>query len=171
MSNFYPFPAFKNRFGDEVDPDGGNLVSARWQTIIGNGVQAGSIIGLLINGYVTEWIGYRKTMIGAMIFMIGGIFIPFFSTGLPMFLAGALVQGLPWGIFQTLSVTYAADLCPTKLRQYMTSCKLPNLAFCTRTTTDFDRRRQHLLGCGRHYGQGYAQGPHAEDRRVGLQNS
>ncbi|QBZ55491.1 hypothetical protein PoMZ_00389 [Pyricularia oryzae] len=121
MSNFYPFPAFKNRFGDEVDPDGGMLVSARWQTIINNGVQAGSIIGLLINGYVTEWFGYRKTMIGAMFFMIGGIFIPFFSTGLPMFLAGALVQGLPWGVFQTLSVTYAADLCPTKLRQYMTS--------------------------------------------------
>lgn len=41
MGNFFPFPEFKNRFGDEVDPDGGRLVSARWQTILGNGTQVG----------------------------------------------------------------------------------------------------------------------------------
>lgn len=39
MNNFFPFPAFKNKFGDEVDPDGGMLVSSRWQTIILNGTQ------------------------------------------------------------------------------------------------------------------------------------
>lgn len=39
MNNFFPFPAFKNRFGDELDSDGGKLVSARWQTIILNGTQ------------------------------------------------------------------------------------------------------------------------------------
>ena len=33
-----------------------------------------------------------------------------------MFLAGGLVQGLPWGVFQTLAISYAADLCPTHLR-------------------------------------------------------
>lgn len=39
MNNFFPFPAFKNRFGDEIDPDGGRIVSSRWQTIILNGTQ------------------------------------------------------------------------------------------------------------------------------------
>lgn len=39
MNNFFPFPAFKNRFGDEIDPDGGRVVSSRWQTIILNGTQ------------------------------------------------------------------------------------------------------------------------------------
>lgn len=39
MNNFFPFPAFKNKFGDEDDPDGGRLVSPRWQTIILNGTQ------------------------------------------------------------------------------------------------------------------------------------
>ena len=122
MSNFYPFPAFKNRFGDQPDPeDGGMLVSSHWQTIINYGVQAGSIVGLIINGWVSEWLGYKKTMIASMALMIGAIFIPFFSTGLPVFLAGALVQGVPWGIFQTLAVTYAADVCPLRLRAYMTS--------------------------------------------------
>ena len=39
MNNFFPFPAFKNHFGDEDDPEGGRLVSSRWQTIILNGTQ------------------------------------------------------------------------------------------------------------------------------------
>ncbi|KAG9250038.1 general substrate transporter [Emericellopsis atlantica] len=60
-------------------------------------------------------------MIATMIAMIGAIFIPFFSRGLPMFLAGGVVQGIPWGIFQTLDVTYAADICPLHLRGYTTS--------------------------------------------------
>lgn len=42
MGNFYPFPQFKNRFGDQVDPQGGMLVSAKWQTIIGNSGQVRS---------------------------------------------------------------------------------------------------------------------------------
>ncbi|RXG47918.1 hypothetical protein VDGE_04334 [Verticillium dahliae] len=121
MSNFYPFPMFQKRFGDQVDKDGNHLISAQWQTVINNSGQAGSILGLFINGVITEWIGYRWTMQVAMVAMIGAIFIPFFLTGLPMFVAGAVCQSIPWGIFQTLAVTYAADICPLALRHYMTS--------------------------------------------------
>lgn len=121
MNKFFAFTPFRNRFGDQVDAEGEKLVSARWQTIILNGTQVGCILGLIINGYVTEWIGYKKTMIGSMLFMIGAVFIPFFSTGLEMFLVGGIIQGLPWGVFQTLAISYAADLCPTHLRGYMTS--------------------------------------------------
>ncbi|KAL6711423.1 hypothetical protein ACN47E_004357 [Coniothyrium glycines] len=121
MNKFFAFQPFRNEFGDEVDADGTRIVSSYWQTIILNGTQVGCILGLIINGYVTEWIGYKKTMIGSMMFMIGAIFIPFFSTGLEMFLVGGIIQGLPWGVFQTLAISYAADLCPTHLRAYMTS--------------------------------------------------
>jgi MFS transporter, SP family, general alpha glucoside:H+ symporter len=108
MNNFFPFPAFKDRFGDEADPDGGRLVSSRWQTIILNGTQVGCIVGLIINGYISEWFGYKKAMLATMAAMVGAIFIPFFSTGLEMYLVGGIIQGLPWGVFQTLSVSYAA---------------------------------------------------------------
>jgi len=60
-------------------------------------------------------------MIASMLFMTAAIFIPFFSTGLEMFLVGGIIQGLPWGVFQTLAISYAADLCPMHLRGYMTS--------------------------------------------------
>nr|AAS92556.1 MP1 [Plenodomus lingam] len=121
MNKFFAFTPFKNRFGDQVDADGIPLVSSRWQTIILNGTQVGCILGLIINGYITEWIGYKKTMIGSMVFMTGAILIPFFSTSLEMFLVGGIIQGLPWGVFQTLAISYAADLCPIHLRGYMTS--------------------------------------------------
>jgi SP family general alpha glucoside:H+ symporter-like MFS transporter len=136
MNKFFAFTPFKNKFGDEVDADGNKLVSARWQTIILNGtqvrgcfvqnmswsnlltcgLQVGCIVGLIINGYVTEWIGYKKTMVGSLVFMAAAVLIPFFSQSLEMFLVGGIIQGLPWGVFQTLAISYAADLCPTHLR-------------------------------------------------------
>lgn len=121
LGNFYAFPQFQNRFGDEVDPAGGRVVSAKWQTIIGNCGQAGSILGLLLNGILSERFGYRWTMLGTMLAMIGAIFIPFFAHNLEMFVAASVIQGIPWGIFQTLAATYAADVCPQSLRAYLTS--------------------------------------------------
>ena len=40
MNKFFAFEPFRNRFGDQADPEGGRLVSSRWQTIILNGTQA-----------------------------------------------------------------------------------------------------------------------------------
>lgn len=68
-----------------------------------------------------------------MVGMCGAIFIPVFSTSLPMLFAGELVCGIPWGIFrkcrlatgpdasETLSTAYAAEVCPLALRGYLTS--------------------------------------------------
>lgn len=39
MSNFYPFPPFQQRFGNEVDSKGNPVISAEWQTIINNSGQ------------------------------------------------------------------------------------------------------------------------------------
>lgn len=47
MNKFFAFQPFKNRFGDEIDPDGNALVSSRWQTIILNGTQVCTSLDLL----------------------------------------------------------------------------------------------------------------------------
>lgn len=40
MNSFYAFTPFKNFYGDQPDPEeGGRLISAPWQTGLGNGVQ------------------------------------------------------------------------------------------------------------------------------------
>ena len=38
LGNFYAFPAFKERYGNQVDATGGRIVSAEWQSILGNSV-------------------------------------------------------------------------------------------------------------------------------------
>lgn len=39
MNKFFAFEPFRNRFGDQTNPEGGKLVSSQWQTIILNGTQ------------------------------------------------------------------------------------------------------------------------------------
>lgn len=114
--------SFQEKFGDQPGPNGvGRVISADWQTKIQNAGLAGQILGLIINGWVSDMFGYRKTMLAAQFWMVAGIFIPFFAQNLQTLLAGNIVLGLPWGIFQTLSVTYASDMAPVVLRPYLTT--------------------------------------------------
>jgi SP family general alpha glucoside:H+ symporter-like MFS transporter len=47
--------------------------------------------------YLAERFGYRKTMMGALVAMIGLIFLFFFATSLEMILAAEFLCGIPWG--------------------------------------------------------------------------
>jgi MFS transporter, SP family, general alpha glucoside:H+ symporter len=49
------------------------------------------------------------------------IFILFFSNSVQMLLAGNIICGIPWGIFQTLTTAYAAEICPAAMRGYLTA--------------------------------------------------
>lgn len=60
-------------------------------------------------------------MLGAMVAMVALIFLPFFAQNIETILAGAILQGIPWGVFQTLTVTYASDVTPVVLRPYLTT--------------------------------------------------
>jgi SP family general alpha glucoside:H+ symporter-like MFS transporter len=75
----------------------------------------GSLVGLALNGWASERYGYKKTMIVSMAFMIATIFIPFFAPNIEALLAGALLQGVPWGVFQTLTTAYASEIVPVPL--------------------------------------------------------
>ena len=60
-------------------------------------------------------------MFGSLFLMTAMIFIPFFSQNIETFLAGAVLQGIPWGVFQTLTTTYASEVAPVKIRAYLTT--------------------------------------------------
>ena len=59
--------------------------------------------------------------------MIGAIFIPFFAQNIQTLLAGEIIQGIPWGVFQTLTTAYAAEVSPVALRPYL--CSYVNLCW------------------------------------------
>ena len=65
--------------------------------------------------------GRKKTLLAALVVMTAAIFIPFFAVNLPMLAAGEFLRGMPWGVFQTLSTTYAVEVVPTVLRPIVTS--------------------------------------------------
>lgn len=69
LSNFYGFPPFNKKYGEQL-PDGTYQVPARWQAGLSNGANVGEIIGLFINGYVSERFGYRYTVMTCLTLII-----------------------------------------------------------------------------------------------------
>jgi len=60
-------------------------------------------------------------MMGALFLIICFIFINFFAKNVQTLLAGYILCGIPWGVFQTLTTTYAAEVTPVALRAYLTT--------------------------------------------------
>lgn len=120
VSSLFAFPTFAHRYGAKAS-NGSYQISAPWQTGLNNAARVGEILGLLINGWLAERYGFRMTMIGSLVALTGFIFIPFFSQNLPTLLAGDILMGIPWGVFQTLTTSYAVEVCPVVLRPYLTT--------------------------------------------------
>lgn len=120
INSFFAFPAFNYQFG-YLQSDGRYGLSAAWQTGLANGAQVGEILGLMMAGWIAERYGYRTTILGALFLMICFIFPAFFAKNVQTLLAAEILCGLPWGAFQTLTTTYAAEVTPVALRAYLTT--------------------------------------------------
>ncbi|KAJ5493954.1 hypothetical protein N7463_010041 [Penicillium fimorum] len=120
LGSFYGFPAFNKKYGHTLS-DGSQGLSAQWQAGLSNAMNCGQILGLFANGIISERFGYRKTMMGSLIATTAFIFILFFAPNVQTLLAGEILLGIPLGVYQTLSVTYASEVCPVALRAYLTT--------------------------------------------------
>lgn len=121
LGSLYASPQFNQKFG-VINPETGKYaVPASWQSALSNGARAGEVIGLLINGVVSEKYGYRKTMIWSLISMIAFIFVLFFAPNVQVLVLGEVLCGIPWGVFQTLTTAYASEVSPVVLRPYLTT--------------------------------------------------
>lgn len=120
LGSLFAYKPFQKQYGVKGS-DGTYQLTASWQTGLSNGALVGEILGLMINGIMAERFGYRKTLIASLLLVIGFVFIIFFSTSLPVLLVGEILVGIPWGVFQTITTTYAAEVCPVVLRPYLTT--------------------------------------------------
>ncbi|KAI7365026.1 sugar transporter family protein [Hortaea werneckii] len=116
---FIGFPPFEKKYGVPTS-DGGFEVPANDQAAITNCVAAGEIVGLLINGWLADWLGYRKVMAGSLVLFMAFVFLQFFAVDIAMYIGAELALGVPWGVFQTITTTYAAEISPGALRPYLT---------------------------------------------------
>lgn len=117
---FYGQSQFREKFGT-VGVDGIKQIPAAWQSGLSNASVCGQLIGLAINGYLQDKLGCRITYMGGMVWMACVIFIPVFATSLPVLVVGQVLCGTAWGMFQTLSTTYASEVVPTCLRPIVTA--------------------------------------------------
>jgi len=120
IANLMAVPAFKQRFGQQLG-DGTYEITAAWQAGLTNGAYVGEVCGLLLNGLIADKFGYKKTMIGALFAVNLFIFVVFFAQNIVMLLSGLILCGIPWGVFQTLTCTYAAEVVPVPLRPILTT--------------------------------------------------
>ncbi|KAL2864809.1 putative MFS sugar transporter [Aspergillus lucknowensis] len=118
--SYFSLPAFKRKYGEPAG-DGSYEIPTRWQFGLTTAAEAGEIVGLLFNGILADRVGYRATLLAALTFLFLSIFVSFFATSIRMLLAAQILCGLPWGVFQTLTINYAAELMPVKLRAYLLS--------------------------------------------------
>ncbi|GAA5864099.1 hypothetical protein JCM8547_005134 [Rhodosporidiobolus lusitaniae] len=119
LGSFYALPQFTREFG--VPTSDGYTITAPWQAGLSNAAKCGEIFGLAANGILVERFGARKTMLGALSLLCIWIFLTVFAQSLGMILAGQLLCGCCWGVFETLTTTYAAEISPVALRPYLTS--------------------------------------------------
>ncbi|KAJ5779140.1 hypothetical protein N7457_006860 [Penicillium paradoxum] len=120
IGSFFAYPAFNQKYGHLMSDNEYGL-AASWQAGLTNGMSCGQIIGLFINGIVSERYGYRKTLMACLAATVGFIFILFFAPNVGTLVAGELLMGIPLGVYQTLTVTYASEVCPVALRAYLTT--------------------------------------------------
>lgn len=119
IGSLFGFPAFQQRFGVEVGTTGKYQVQAKWQTALGLASPLGNIVGIFINGFLTERIGHKKTLLGSIVWLTGCIFIAFFAPNVQTLFVGELLCGLSWGVFTTMAPAYASEVTPVILRGYL----------------------------------------------------
>ncbi|KPM43787.1 Maltose permease MAL31 [Neonectria ditissima] len=121
IGSFYGQTQFQERFGKYSAAEGKVVISPAWQSGLSNSAQVGQLAGLLINAYTQDRFGARLTMMVFMTWLCGTIFIISFAPSLSVLAFGEALCGIAWGVFQTLSTTYACEVVPTILRPYVTA--------------------------------------------------
>ena len=119
IGSLFGFPAFQKRFGAEVGTTGKYQVSAKWQDALGLASPLGNVVGIFINGILTERFGHKKTLLLSIVWLTGCIFIAFFAPNFSILFVGELLCGLSWGVFTTMAPAYASEVTPVVLRGYL----------------------------------------------------
>jgi MFS transporter, SP family, general alpha glucoside:H+ symporter len=97
MGSLYASPAFQRRFGTVVALTAAgktdHQLSPMWQAGLTNAAVGTEIVGLFLNGLLTERLGFRKTMVVALAFMCLAITVSVFAVSLEMLLVSQLLCG------------------------------------------------------------------------------
>jgi SP family general alpha glucoside:H+ symporter-like MFS transporter len=116
IGNFLALPAFRNRYGIYDAATDSYVIVTKWQSALQCSGQLGALIGVMLAGSLTSRVGYRWATIIGLMLLNATIFVSFFADSLPVFFAGQLLEGIPWGIFIANAPAYCSEIVPLRLR-------------------------------------------------------
>lgn len=90
------------------------------QSAISQAPSIGAIFGVYWGAWLNDRYGYRWSLIVNYLICIPIVFLFFFAQNKEMLLMAGLLIGLPFGCFACLGEAYASEICPIRLRAYMT---------------------------------------------------
>ncbi|KAL7943563.1 general substrate transporter [Trichoderma barbatum] len=109
ISSLFAYPSFVDKYGVYDSDLGQKSITGAWHAGLVNASSCGAIIGLIINGFVTEKFGHRIVTTAALAVMSAFIFITFFAPSIQVLTAGQALVGIPWGIFAIMGSTYSSE--------------------------------------------------------------
>ena len=121
LASFYAYEGFARKFGKYYPDLDQYQVPAKDQLGLSMCYQTGALVGVYIGGVLPDRIGYKRTIIPALMITIGLIFIQFFAPNVDVLMVSFVLLGINWGSYQTMCVAYAMDISPTPLRIYLTT--------------------------------------------------
>lgn len=119
LGSLYAMPSFQRNFGQQYKD--GYQITAGWQTLLQIMGFVATIIGVMLDGYLSEKVGRKRVTLAALVTVSATIFCQFFAASLPVLLVGRMLSSVPYGIFAASTTTYAAEICPVVLRGYLTT--------------------------------------------------
>lgn len=96
VAGFVAFPAFRRRYGELYDTENGPMyeISPLWQTALQVSAIACEVIGLLLHGWITYSIGYKKMMLISLAWMCLAVFPAFFAHNIAVLVASQALCGM-----------------------------------------------------------------------------
>jgi SP family general alpha glucoside:H+ symporter-like MFS transporter len=116
LNSLLGFPVFRRTFGVPTNPnflsdDREYEISPVWQAGLINAAYTGQILGLMLNGLLTDRFGYHRVMVGSLICLSLFLFLTVFAINIGMLLASQVLCGFPWGSVESVSAHLAAAHC------------------------------------------------------------
>jgi SP family general alpha glucoside:H+ symporter-like MFS transporter len=110
VAGFVAFPAFRRRYGELYETESGPMyeISPLWQTALQVSAIACEVIGLLLHGWITYSIGYKKMMLISLAWMCLAVFPAFFAHNIAVLVASQALCGM-----------YESSLTSTHLYSYL----------------------------------------------------
>lgn len=120
VPNFFSFKAFQEKFGFKAHGAKEYTIPTAWQSGITIAAACGQLAGLWIAPRLVNRMGYRICSAAGFIWAGFCLMIGFWAMDtkhpLAVFLVGEMLLGIPWGLFQGITLPYVSDITPLKLK-------------------------------------------------------